>query len=441
MKIKLYLLIIIVIGQIELSYGQNIFKVVEENTVGNFIKNISNEVNKMLGDATTRADYLLEKNLTMLNLMINNLQKNLSSDLDKKIKNIKGATKEAIYDIGEVAGNLLKATKNDFLKSEEFLKIDIFEILNKIPLIRKNYFISSIDGIGQSFRNSGEYSLTIMGSAFNFEDSILFSINGKLLGSNEVVPGRSSATISFPANYVNGSFKNTEVNRVPFTVRSFRKKKRKGAYKEIYSYNGKLLLLPKLPVVKYRLIISNTEDRWAKEETESQVFEKEIPRAVGDKQWSEGFITAQIPTGVLLLKNTIDVHPDNNLAWTVIDRNYKYDLAANTITVRVRHQWDSRTVKFYLSYKYKMPIKSAEKDTTVFLENATGRKYKSGLPFGTHFFKLSNRYGFFILEVTMFNGEVITFTPNDPEKSGISVKVKESSGDNKRLVVEIKKQI
>lgn len=419
------------------SLAQNLFNTASDPLVGAVLNSASKEIQKLLAEATKDADYVLEKNLARLSLIIDNLQNNLSRELDKRFSQLSRLEKEAFNDLNEVAQNTLKTTSKKFLEAEEFLAMDVSTTLGQIPFFKKKLYISSIEGIGQKFRISGFYQVTIKGTAFGFETNDSIQVNGKAI--QDFIPGRSSVTFNIPVEIINDKFQDQKISRVEFSIRAYSKSKKgllKKRYKNVYTFKGKLLLLPKLPVTKYKLILSTNSNRWSKEEYDGEEGHSLVQAAPGDQRWAYGTITASVPPGCLLLKDKVTARVGGDLGWTVISSNYTFNEDKNTVTTDCKHQWEDRSVDFYLRCKYKKPIMT-QNDSQATLEYM-GRKQRNGLPYGTFLCKLPATYGFFVLEISLFNGEKIVFTPDDVEKSGITAKVKSAGGDFKNLVVEVK---
>ena len=403
--------------------------------VKDFINKISEEAKKILDEATRNGDYLLEKNLSRLDLIIQNMMYQFSKDLDKKIKDLGKEEQKFMNDLNQLVDNGINTTAQKFLEVEQFFVLDVNDLLNRVnlPIIRKNYYIARIDGIGQSFKTRGFYRVVFIGNAFKQEIIDSLFIDGKYFFEG-IDKANNKISVDIPINSLNKYYQDTTISRKSIEIRSYKEKETvwynpftwfDNNYEKLSSYRGNLLLLPKYPVNNYTLSETVDINDWSEEEYDSERGHTMLGQSPGNKDWITGTIITSVPQDCLIIRDKLTTSAPEVGGW-VFFRNFMFT-GDNKVIAEVGSQWEDRSVNFYLSCKYKKPLKKTI-ENRVFLESKN-QKCEKLLKYGDYTCKLSKGYGGFIMNVELFNGEEITLIPSESRKKGISIRV-ENLGEN-----------
>lgn len=291
------------------SFADNAHSQVPEiagaTAVKELLQKFRDDLHGIIGNATSSGNYLVEKAAREALVVLSSFEVILEKQLNKSFDRIGDLEQEAL---GALAGEIdkIKGMKDSILNYAEFFTLDVNNLINRIPFLKKKYFILKIKGFGQEFRETGHYTYKILGNAFSLNNKIkvefsnrnivaLDDMENMLVGTFKTRNGRRVPTmenmtpsnasyyhverdgeliIKILAEYFNDQFRKRDVTRVPIKIRVYRKQKpfwkiwRKSKFKKIFEYSGQTLLLPKYPI-KYEFTeyygqrAKSREIRWA----------------------------------------------------------------------------------------------------------------------------------------------------------------------------------
>lgn len=424
--------------------------------VKDVLRTASDEVGKRIDQATRNGDYLLERNLGRLDLILQNLESKLSDDLEKRIEDLDEVQENAMLNLNNTAEKAIKMTAANVLKVEEFLFMDISTLANSIPFLKTNIFISSIQGYGQKFREQGSYTVTFRGNAFNPGNQNEIFINNQRVADEWIDDSpHNELTINIPAKVLNSLFTDSEVKRVPLSLKTIKKKETtwkdfhtwfNDVYDTLVEYKGKMQLLPKLPVTSYELIEYVDTKVWSDEEYPT-TFENGHAYLLASpkKGTSTGTIRATIPAGALLVQDVSKITKKTSLdgdpraPWSGF-RDFTFHSETNPpmLEAFVWHQITEGPVDFWMTCRYKILVAGKPQEKLGYLQ-ANGKEMKGRLGYGTYTYPVSENYGSYNLKILFFNGDVVHIISKKGEsQGGLTTNVQSITETSKILIVEIK---
>ncbi len=434
-KINLLLAIIFVISSNLKAQGPFSKLMPDDPALNKAIDQVRKDLQPLIDQAMKNGDYVLEKNLSRLNLMLSNLYNSLSSDLERKISKIGKQASAAINAFDKVAEQAVNNVSGKLMTLQDFLNMNIQNWVNSIPFVKDKIYVFDIQGSGQRYQKNGYYTVSVLGNGFRLENIDSVYVDGKPLNKENVDIQDKGNQISFqiPAAMLQKKFSDTKMNRVEFTVKSFSIKK-KQKLKLVYAFSSKILLLPKLTVTSYNLEVYSNQTKWS-----DKIYDVTGTGIINPNGGGNAFawatVDVSVPDGCLILRDQIAAKTDGIWAGC-INGNYKFSDNDTKVTTSCWHQYSDRTTKTEITVHYRKPEVIRDGKPTKGYLTLHDKMIKGGLPTNTYLYDLPENYSFYRLDVTLFNGQTYTFVPGgDMQKNGISTSVSEDGKFYKLVVV------
>jgi hypothetical protein len=188
--------------------------------LGAILGRLEASVDARIDHAANRAEYLEEKTLRQLALLIDNLHEilrdqqetlwgNLAPNLQNSLRQIESVLDRA----DQLAGKVLEL--------EDFMVLDLQMLINEMPWKAERFLLRRIDGYSQFFQPTGTYTYRLVGNAFQPDNRIQASIAGAGIQPEWIHLGERAHTVRFeiPAQILNPRFpEQGSPRRVPFVL-------------------------------------------------------------------------------------------------------------------------------------------------------------------------------------------------------------------------------
>jgi len=220
--------------------------------LANQLSDIEETLNIRIRDATQHGDFLVEKAgrelriaLKSLEYQVNRQRNGLFGQVDDVEQQMAIQIRQEVDRLDELAGQVLDV--------QDFAYLNLQNLANRfLPNV---YVIASLEGFSQEYREDGLYTFRVLGNPIQIGNIVSVEVNGKPVHEGGIrITRANELRFAVPANVLNGSFQESDVARVPFSISVQRKTSRwyrPGVeWKTIYEYQDDegVLLLPKYPV-------------------------------------------------------------------------------------------------------------------------------------------------------------------------------------------------
>ena len=431
MKTYLFLIIIFISGCVTDPISTNI----ATGVIANQVDKSTDKLTASIDRAVINGDYLLEKNLRSLDLYAKSLLNKVQEELGT---NREFASRELVS-LSERFSNLIDQAEGGILNVEDFIVLDIQNVINQIPFKNDKYIIKRVTGYSQKFKPKGQYDFTLVGNAFSPDMKYDISVNGSPLDQKLIYGGAAANTLRFsvPVELLNNKFDEFEANRVPINVDVISKKK------TFTAYDGDIILLPKYPI-KYRITETVDSFTWS-----GQNNTKECSRTVGatgkNGKWENEPMKCVVNkpdkqrfTGQISKRLSVSSHAKaDDLSFT----------EGNTVATSTCHNEChdcSRTCTWVAGVEEKVfgPVKNVLALNPLSLNAQTPKVIDETnyVSFGTYDAVLSDVNSTFTVAVEYFNGTNHVLHPQKIREGSISINIDSDDNANRnyqRLIVNI----
>ncbi|NNG45468.1 hypothetical protein HJP15_21570 [Pseudoalteromonas sp. NEC-BIFX-2020_002] len=400
----------------------------------------------VVGTAVEGGDYLVEKTGRKLGLAIDNLDILLSKQRNSTFDQLDSSLQQGLLSLEKTLNNI-DSLKGQIMEIEHFLAMDIQNVVNDLPFTSEKYSLRDIQGYSQIFQPDGSYSYRLLGNAFAAENKVDITINGVKLDSIYVDNSKANiSSFSIPAEAINGEFKDTEVSRINFEVSVQKKEKNSwlsrlfGAdeyvYEKIYTYQDKVLLLPRYPAT-YELKEHYSVEKWSEKTYWSSEGSASVgatgESAEGENPHKHVNACATIPNGTQMIQSTISTRESYG-GWGRWDGGPWYSNEGRTVCKRFKHWVHDKGRTVYIKVQYKKPEVDVASKTASLNKLGENGKQDKNLEFGAWYeSRLSSNYQSFDLIVKYFNGKKYSLTPTTLSEK-VNTKL-ENKSNFKRLLV------
>ena len=432
MKISKKILLIFVLNLIVSTTNSQdpISAVIAGQVVKDVIQKFSDQVEDLMTQATMNGDYLLEKNLNKVSLIIQNVEHYLSAEMDKRVDQLSQESQSLIINLDKTLNESMGNATAQLLEMERFINLDVNDFLSRVPFFEEYIFMSEVKGYSLVNQSRGFYTVELIGNAFKVENIDSVKVNGTTLSADLLDKGLANRLrIRIPVTNIAGEFKLTDVSRFTLQVNSWREKDLiwwnpftwfDEEMENFYSYEGRLLMLPIYPVISYKATEYVEVNKWSDEEYTSAEGIVKLGLTDRKDEWKRGSMETSVPLGCLMLQDKVITKVNQPAGWLYIN-NIRFDDANNKVIADVGDQFHDRESIFTIQVMYRKPEKQNVGQKIVLTQNEA--EFDSLLKFGTYTSPLSEGYKYFDLTLDMFNGQHITFTPSDKPKFGVAVNV------------------
>lgn len=417
-------------------------------TAGDQLDSLHNRVESVLGRATANGDYLLEKTTRGADLALKNAANILAEQRDTTLDRLSVQELQLLTTIESLVGQLDRL-ESDVLDLEDFIYLDIQNIISQIPFFERRFLLRRIDGFSLVHRESGVYTIRLIGNAFGPGFRSAVTIGGIEIGAAQMRSPREHV-IEFDVNAadINDQFIGDSVNRIDLAVDSFERQKNsfwrrmlsfftipEEEEKNLLSIKTKLLLLPRHPI-RYSLVEHASIPDWSDDQhwsTEGSAFCPRTNRSArGEDPHNLCTACAHIPQNALMLKETVSRRIIPEIAWGYWIGSPSFSNADKTVCQTFKHWIHDKDRAVYLKVKYREPSQVMQ-DRPVQFENDNS----GALAYGTYTAPLSKHYQSYTLRLDYFNGRTVLLTPSTATATDIHVGL-ESLSNFKRLTVTLK---
>jgi hypothetical protein len=386
-------------------------------------------------NAGAQGNYVVENAANKGNLLLQNAYYLLDKQLDKRVSQLSQEKIElvrALYNISDQVNRSMEGV----LELEDFVVLDIENIINQIPLKNDVYYVRRIQGYAISHQNNGIYTVKITGGAFGpgFINDI--KVNNVVLDRTSFrTPRAHTLEFDIPVQLVNGLFADISTARIPITV-SCKKMKRRflrgEKLEEVFNYQDKLILLPLFPVTSYLFDETYKSSTWSDDVYLSAEGHTVLERTgeEGEEHKISGSVSATIPDGCLMVGEVPRADPGTHMRWG----DPVYTNENKTVTRSAEHWIHDRPTHIYIAAKYRKPVPKVETKALQFTENGSALVK---LKYGTYIADFDEEYRNFTLTLNLFNGKTYVITPTSPNLDIYRFRI-EPSGNSQRIVLDIK---
>ncbi|MDH5886533.1 hypothetical protein [Vibrio splendidus] len=414
--ITLFVLLILVVGCFPGEGG------VSASIVGKSMKDSAGKISFGIDRATANSDYLLEKNLRTLQIMSNNLSHQLSVETAKNRSFVSQELSNSFTKLNE----LVEDAQGGILDIQDFIVLDTTSVINQLPLKTDIYVIRRIKGYGVQYKNEGEYEFEIIGNAFNPTNKYRVEINNKQVDVNNIhSPVANTLFFTVPVSLLNGTFEDSSVVRVELKMESIKDDD------VIFTYDGNVILLPKLPVT-YNLTDKFKKDVWVAQ-TGVKRYGKPMGPTGEEGVWHKHALSASIENPLTQrFSKVVNQGTDGSHSYCrggIITDNGK------KINVNCANQCHDCTRNGYVELSYEELSYVEDQRSLLFTSDAESKHL---LTYGTHFSRLDPNNQSWTLEVKFFNGKLITLHPQKLMDTGVRAYLDtDQDSDFKQLILEI----
>lgn len=414
------------------SKSQAQFEVIGALVVGKALDDFADRLDRAVAQATANGDYLIEKNGRVLQAVVRDTGIQLEQVLDKKVNDLKVEYRNFLGTLNTLIEEL-KESPRRILELQDFLALDLENIVRQMPGRIALFGVTSnklsfrrLHGYSQVYQKDGVYTFRVVGAAFGPDFRSRVSVNGTKVKLFDMrTPGIYILEFDLPVEALNKSFSDEKTKRVDIQIESFAE----GKEKSVFSYKNKILLLPKTPV-SLKVVERHKVKEWSKEIFWSEEGSAAIARtgkgAKGEEPSNYGTVSATIPLGCLMLKETVTTRVEPNIAWGRWLPETHFSNEDRTVTKTFKHWIHDQDRKIYMKVAYRKPeIVTKDRQITI---GQSGR-----IPFGASLADLSADYQSFTVEGKWFNGREFTLTPGQFSRPGIKVDLGTPSSPRLRI--------
>jgi hypothetical protein len=217
---------------------------------------LMDRVESVSKEATASADYISENRLKEVKLVLNQFQFFIQNERISVLGDLKAERMAIFREVEQIVNNSI-ANPQELNKLSSIMTANIQTIVNNIGglgLSTEDQFeIYQINGLAQSFKEEGFYSLDLIGNVFGQEFEAVFTLDGQRYPIERMPNANTQRRILIPSQVLNPSFADDTLRRVHFrlTIDKFKTKKKK---MRVLDLQDSLLLLPRFPV-RYEFIL------------------------------------------------------------------------------------------------------------------------------------------------------------------------------------------
>lgn len=398
-------------------------------TLGNYLDKIGSMIDEKMAKASLDGQYLIEKSAREARMLLDNLDIIMADQRNKTIDRLSDENQKALAALDKVVDELT-GMQDKILDLEDFVFLDIQNLMNRVPFTSDVYLMRQIKGYSQAFKPEGVYSITAIGNAFTPDRTVRIWVTGKEIADFNLQLRRANEVrFSVPVAQLNGKFQEANVVRAPVQIKSFDKKGH-----EIYSYSGQILLLPKYPI-NYALTETVATTQWS---PNTIALENSItlPQSPGNEKWTAPYpLVVTIPKGCKMEKSgywcRATYAPGT---WDQVSGPTFSGENDGTATWVVQNQIHNRERVFIGHVLYRKPSPNEKTNALAFTETKT--PFADRLGQGTYTVRFGDTYKTFDLDLRYFNGERHKLTPTKMDSPGVSGGL-ETKTDFYRLRIDV----
>ena len=400
---------------------------ISSTILGNKLNSAIEKLNWGLEKSIIDADYRMEKNLRTIQLMTANIQTEFNNELQK---NRNFVSQEMTKNIDKIS-LLIDDVKGGLLEVEDFIFLDAQSIINEIPFKKDNYFIRRINGYGTAFKESGTYSYSIIGNAFQPNKHYKLTIDDYEVSESNIYR-RSANQLSFslPTSVLNKNFLESSITRAKLNILCFEKKEDK---KPFFEFNGEVLLLPKFPV-QYSFSEFSNKPTWSEEKFYKQ-FSFDLGPTGKEKKWDVVGRDVSVDDP-LTQKFTRVVNKATSGSHTAFGEEY-FTPDGKSYHLTIANQCHDCSRTFYGTLEF-VKLKNVADVQRRYFESDSSKR--AALSYGVHTLTLNDQYQLFELTIIFFNGERVFLNKEklSDKENGCSVSIVRSEDEKiRRLSLEL----
>lgn len=397
--------------------------------LANQLSDMEETLNIRIRDATQQGDFLVEKAGRELRIALKSLEYQLDrqrtglfGQVDDTQQQMALQLRQEVDRLDELAGQVLDV--------QDFAYLNLQNLANR--LLPNLYIITSLEGFSQEYREDGLYSFRVLGNPIQVGNIVSVEVNGKPVHEGGIrITRANELRFTVPADVLNGSFKESEVARVPFAISVQRKKSSRWyrpdpEWKTIYEYEDEegVLLLPKYPV-RYAVEEVFLEPRVDRSKVETLTATTRVPasgKACGNDYSCDRScvvceeICIDLPEGAELVNAKAKKISDNQ--WAHV-KSHSIDTSDPRLLCARVANWKksggarfSYTVSFHPPTQVALTRAASAKPTRASSQELADRAEKGLLAFNEPYEIVFDPQAFrsYTLRLEVFNGEKIVLT-------------------------------
>lgn len=388
--------------------------------LGNKINNTVDKITWGLDRSIANGDYRLEKNLRTLQIITQSIQ----SDFNKEMSKNRNFVSEEMTKTIDKIDLLIDQSKGGILDVEDFLVLDIQNVINQLPFKKDLYLIRKIDGYGTGFKESGFYEYTIIGNAFQPNKFYEIYINDAKISENNVsLKSANQIGFTIPVSKLNKNFLDFAVTRAKLKIVCYEKKQEA---KSFFEFNGEILLLPKFPV-SYKFTEFTNRPRWSEQKYYKQFSFDLGPTGEKGKWDSVGRdVSVDDPQ---TQKFTKVISRGTSGSHTAFGEEY-FTPDNKTYHLNIANQCHDCSRTFFGTLEYTKLENYTDLEKRIFDSDSN----KNGLlTYGFHSLTLNEKHQLFELAITFFNGQEVFLNKDIQIDKANGCKITISKSENEIL--------
>ena len=421
---------------------------VADVVVGDKLQTLTDDLDRIVDQAARAGDHLVEKNGRMLMILTDNLKFHLDDQKTQALDRLSAEAQKALATVDRLVEET-RAAQGRMLNLEDYLALDLADTLSFLPLNLskgKAASLRRIDGYSQIYQPEGVYTFRLIGNAFGPGFVTRVTVNQVEVRALDMRVNKAH-TLEFdlPCAAVNGLFLDDRLNRVDLEITSY-KAGDSTEGQPYFSHKAKILLLPRFPV-EYTLVEHRAERAWSRETYWTAEGRGHIGRR------GSVVVSARIPDGCLMLKDTVTVSPTpdwierENYRVQLYQKNGRVLAWADDLRFTDEDRVVSRTLQFFgairqpavpvsIKVQYRKPTTQIVDHPAFFDSDPESPAPVGRLPFGVSFARMAPNTQSHTLTLKWFNGRKEILTPTRTSAPGIKTDL-ETLSQFRRLVLTL----
>lgn len=204
--------------------AQPVLDQIAENTPLSLVTSkLEDLANNIIEKASQEGQYLLQQGAMEVLLTLQTLDSMLREQQDHAWKNLDRTIQDSFRQIDK----RLQTLEDGVLRYQDFLYLDISDLMDRIPLLKGEKTLRSVKGIGQPYKRAGTYRIELLGSAFRPGAETQVKVGSFTVPADHLESARANQLrISVPAERLKTLFQESDVTLVPVEVAVFEMRER-----------------------------------------------------------------------------------------------------------------------------------------------------------------------------------------------------------------------
>jgi hypothetical protein len=204
--------------------AQPVLDQIAENTPLNVLSTkLKALASDLIEEASQEGEYLLQQGAMEVLIALQTLDSILQKQQNNAWKNLDRTIQDSFRQLDK----RLQTLETGILRYEDFLYLDISSLMDRIPLLKAEKSLRSVNGISQAYKRSGNYRLELLGSAFGPGVETIVKVGDFAVPPANLESSRANQLhVSVTAEHLTGFFQDGDVVLVPVEVTVFEMRER-----------------------------------------------------------------------------------------------------------------------------------------------------------------------------------------------------------------------